>query len=143
MTDPSILEIRRERMIEMIWEDAPTPQADLQRWKVGELLGMKWQCIYVKEFNKNIDLDLDGTPDVHFYTDRDKKPAPEGHVVYQYVQLEKGNEWNSHWSVDEDGHTLLFDMMADKIKWDDRMYFHPISGHDKTLNPNLAQNPGY
>jgi len=143
VTDPTILEVRRERLIELVYEDAPSPLADLQRWKVGELLGMKWQGIYVKEFNTNIDLDLDGTPDVFFYTDESLKPAAEGHVVYQYVQLEKGSQWGSHWSVDEDGHTLIFDMMSDKIVWNDRMYFHPISVHDMVLNPNLTQNPGY
>lgn len=144
VSDPTILEVRRERLIELVYEDTPGPFADLQRWKVGELMGMKWQGIYVKEFNTNIDLDNDGTPDVFFYTDESKKPAtPEGHVVYQYVQLTKGDKWTSHWSVDTDGHTLLFDMLADKIQWDDRMYFHPISVHDMVLNPNLKQNPGY
>ena len=144
VTDPTILEVRRERLIELVWEDAPSELSDLQRWATGNLLGMKWQGIYVKEFNQNIDLDKDGTPDVFFYTDPSLKPAEtEGHVVYQYVQLDKGSGYTSHWTVDEDGHTLLFDMMVDKIQWNDRMYFHPISVSDMALNPNLKQNSGY
>ena len=102
---------------------------------------MKWQGIYVKEFNTNIDLDLDGTPDVFFYTDPSLKPAAEGHVAYVYVPLTPDK--TQHWSVDEDGHTIIFDMMADKIQWKDRMYFHPISVNDMALNPNLKQTPGY
>lgn len=34
-------------------------------------------------------------------------------------------------------------MMVDKIQWNDRMYFHPISVSDMALNPNLKQNSGY
>lgn len=141
INDPVILEVRRERMLELVWEDCPSPFADLQRWAIGPALGMKWQGIYVKEFNTNIDLDLDGTPDVFFYTDPSLKPAAEGHVAYVYVPLTPDK--TQHWSVDEDGHTIIFDMMTDKIKWNDRMYFHPISVNDIALNPNLKQTPGY
>ena len=141
ITDPVILEVRRERMLELVWEDCPSPFADIQRWAIGPSLGMKWQGIYVKEFNTNIDLDLDGTPDVFFYTDPSLKPAAEGHVAYVYVPLTPDK--TQHWSVDEDGHTIIFDMMADKIQWKDRMYFHPISVNDMALNPNLKQTPGY
>lgn len=137
ITDPVILEARREHMLELVWEDCPGPDADLQRWHIGPAYGMKWQGIYVKEFNTNIDLDLDGTPDVFFYTDESKKPAPEGHVVYQYVPLTKGN---SHWTVDEDGHTLVFGMKDEKVVWNDRCYVHPVSTNDIALNPNLVQN---
>lgn len=141
ITDPVVLEVRRERMIELVYEDCPSPHADLQRWAIGPSLGMKWQGIYVKEFNTEIDLDLDGTPDVFFYTDPSLKPAvPVGHVVYQYVPLTKGD---SHWTVDTDGHTIIFGMKDEKIQWNDRMYFHPISTNDIALNPNLKQNPGY
>ena len=141
ITDPVILEVRREHMTELVWEDCPNPKGDMQRWAIGSALGMKWQGIYVKEFNTNIDLDLDGTPDVFFYTEDSKKPAKaEGHVVYQYIPLTKGN---SHWTVDTDGHTLIFDMMVDKIQWNDRCYFHPISTNDIALNPNLKQNQGW
>lgn len=128
-------------MIELVYEDCPSPLADIQRWAIGPSLGMKWQGIYVKEFNTEIDLDLDGTPDVFFYTDPSLKPAvPVGHVVYQYVPLTKGD---SHWTVDTDGHTIIFGMKDEKIQWNDRMYFHPISTNDIALNPNLKQNPGY
>jgi SusD family. len=144
VSDATILEVRRERLIELVWEDIPGNRSDSQRWNCGDLLGMKWQGIYVKEFNKNIDLDLDGTPDVFFYTDESLKPAkPEGHVVYQYVQLEKGDKYTVQWGVDTDGHTLVYGMLTDKIKWNDRMKFHPISTTDYALNENLGQNPGY
>ena len=136
ISDPTILEVRRERLIELVWEATPSSFADVQRWKVGPLLGMKWQGIYVKEFDKNIDLDLDGTPDVYFYTAN--KPTPEGHVVYVDMK-------GSNWSVDTDGHTILFtpDNKYESSDWVDKAYFHPISANDLALNPNLGQNPGY
>ena len=136
INDPTILEVRRERLIELVWEATPSSFADVQRWKVGPLLGIKWQGIYVKEFDKNIDLDLDGTPDVYFYTG--DKPTPEGHVVYVDMK-------GSNWSVDTDGHTILFtpDNKYMSSDWVDKAYFHPISTNDLALNPNLGQNPGY
>ena len=136
INDPTILEVRRERLIELVWEATPSSFADVQRWKVGPLLGIKWQGIYVKEFDKNIDLDLDGTPDVYFYTGN--KPTPEGHVVYVDMK-------GSNWSVDTDGHTILFtpDNKFMSSDWVDKAYFRPISTNDLALNPNLGQNPGY
>lgn len=136
INDPTILEVRRERLIELVWEATPSSFADVQRWKVGPLLGIKWQGIYVKEFDTNIDLDLDGTPDVYFYTGN--KPTPEGHVVYVDMK-------GSNWSVDTDGHTILFtpDNKFMSSDWVDKAYFHPISTNDLALNPNLGQNPGY
>jgi len=141
ITDPVVLEVRRERMLELVWEKCPSCSCDIQRWAVGNLYGMKWQGIYVKEFNTYIDLDLDGTEDVFFYTDPSLKPAAKGHVAYVYVPLTIDKK--QHWSVDTDGHTIIFDMMTDKVQFKDRMYFHPISVTDLALNPNLGQNPGY
>ena len=141
ISDPVILEARRERMIELVWEDCPNAHGDLQRWAIGEAYGMRWQGIYVKEFNKNIDLDLDGTPDVFFYTDPSKKPDAEGHVAYIYVPLTPVK--TEHWSVDTDGHTILFDMVSDPVQWKDKYYFHPMSVNDIALNPNLQQTVGW
>ena len=52
---------------------------------------------------------------------------------------------NSNWSVDTDGHTILFtpDNKYMSSDWVDKAYFRPISTNDLALNPNLGQNPGY
>lgn len=141
VSDPVVLEVRRERMIELVWEDCPTPFADTQRWKVGDLFGIKWQGIYVENFDEDIDLDNDGKPDVHFWTVSKPAEAKPG-VVYQEVSLTGEN--GKLWKVDTDGHTLIFTGGATPIQWNDRSYFHPVSANDIALNPNLApQNPGY
>lgn len=141
VSDPVVLEVRRERMIELIWEDCPAPFADTQRWKVGNLFGMKWQGIYVEKFDEDIDLDNDGKPDVHFWTSTKPAEAKPG-VVYQEVSLT--GESGKLWTVDTDGHTLIFTGGTTPIQWNDRSYFHPVSANDIALNPNLApQNPGY
>lgn len=137
VSDATILEVRRERLVELVWEETPSSFADIQRWKCGELLGMKWQGIYVKEFDKNIDLDLDGTPDVFFASDPSKKPENAEKGV-TYVDL-KG----SNWSVDTDGHTILFTPKNKTTEFVERAYFKPISVYDLNLNPNLGQNAGY
>ena len=66
ISNPVILEIRRERGIELALEGFRF--YDLIRWKRGELFEMEWRGIYVPEANKLIDLDEDGKPDVYFFT---------------------------------------------------------------------------
>jgi hypothetical protein len=64
--DPAILEIRRERGIELCLEGFRFN--DLKRWKYGDLLKMTWKGMYIPELNVPMDLDHDGTYDVIFYT---------------------------------------------------------------------------
>lgn len=65
ISDPVILEVRRERSIELALEGFRF--TDLKRWKRGELMTMRWTGIYVPALNVQMDLDKDGTPDVIFY----------------------------------------------------------------------------
>ena len=73
----------------------------------------------------------------NLYNNAVKYAAPNSRV---YVDMK-----NSNWSVDTDGHTILFtpDNKFMSSDWVDKAYFHPISTNDLALNPNLGQNPGY
>ena len=64
ISDPVILEIRRDRGIELAMEGFRF--YDVVRWARGPLMEMEWRGIYVPQANTNIDLDLNGTPDVNF-----------------------------------------------------------------------------
>ena len=65
ISDPVLLEIRRERSIELALEGFRF--SDIKRWKLGKLMTMRWTGIYVPKLNEPMDLDHDGTMDVVFY----------------------------------------------------------------------------
>ncbi len=143
ITDPTILEIRRERITEMMWEDGMDFHT-CQRWQCGKLIELPAEGIYIPQLNTLLDMNNDGTPDVYFYTGDEPANKVSG-VYYRHVQTYE--ECNGNYTIDsaigQDGHTLYYHLDLDRYQWDDRMYFHPISQSDITLNPNLTQNPGY
>src|SRR5690606_22717244 len=73
ISDPVILEVRRERSIELAWEGFRF--YDLVRWKRGELLEQPWTGFYVPQLNQLMDLDEDGVPDVCFVQGKPSNPV--------------------------------------------------------------------
>ena len=68
IADKYLLEIRRERAIELIAEDRRYD--DLMRWKAADLFAAnrtKWEGIYIPKVNEGYDLDGDGKNDVCFF----------------------------------------------------------------------------
>lgn len=138
ITDPSILEIRRERSVELSFEGFAFD--DVQRWKSGELLTHPWDGIYVPELDKPYDMNEDGNPDVVFTKNLNAEKVPGAYNFYVGEKL--GNGSNNRYQLGEDGHTLIF--MRDQIRvWEDKLYFYPIPKLDLLKNPNLGQNPGW
>lgn len=133
ISDPYLLEVRRERGIELVYEGLR--YADLLRWRKGHLLEMQWKGIYVPGKNILMDLDGNGTPDVAFV---DKAPTTNvvpGMVYY----LVDGNA--SRLSEGDKGHITWRD--DENRVFDEKKYFRPISNADIVLNNNLQQNPGW
>ncbi|MEB2780462.1 RagB/SusD family nutrient uptake outer membrane protein [Algoriphagus sp. C2-6-M1] len=132
ISDKFLLEIRRERSIELCYEGFRYD--DLLRWKKGELIEMPWKGIYVPGLNIPMDLDGNDTPDVAFVqTVPDSKVAG---VIYFIIdgsasQLSAGIKGHLIWRDDEDR------------DFSEKKYLHPISNTDIVLNPNLEQNPGW
>ncbi|MFM2439656.1 MAG: hypothetical protein RLZ16_654, partial [Bacteroidota bacterium] len=131
ITDKYLLEVRRERGIELVYEGLRYD--DLLRWKKGNLLEMQWKGIYVPAKNLPMDLDGNGTPDVAFV---DKAPTVKVPGVIYYTltgsaKLTDGTKGFITWRDDE------------VRKFEDKKYLHPISNTDLVLNPKLGQNPGW
>lgn len=132
ISDKYLLEIRRERGIELCYEGLRYD--DLLRWKKGHLLEMQWKGIYVPELDYPMDLDGNGTPDVSFVT---TVPSNKIQGVVYYIidgvasRLTEGEKGHVTW---QDNESRIFD---------DKKYLHPISNTDLVLNPNLGQNPGW
>lgn len=132
ITNPVLLEVRRERGIELTLEGFRF--YDLVRWKHGELLLKNWNGFYVPSLNTPMDLNNDGILDVAFYK---TLPSPQvAGVTYINVnadpqKLSNGTYGEIHW---------LDNIARD---WQDYKYLYPIPYSDLQINPKLIQNPGW
>lgn len=125
-----ILEVRRERAVELAQEGFRYD--DLMRWRVGHLLAKPYLGVYFPGPGE-YDLDGDGTIDYCLY--EGTKPSSKATVVAQIgkdIFLTEGNKGNMipH-------HNIVFDFD------DNRDYLYPIPIDDRSLNPQLTQNPGW
>lgn len=139
INDPVILEIRRERGIELCLEGFRF--ADILRWKRGELMNMEWNGFYVPALNTPMDLNEDGIPDVAFYQGTKPSPAVSG-VTYVDVSAVVSGKTNSMLLKSSTSGEITW-MNNIKRKWENKMYFYPIPQTDLITNPSLGQNPGW
>ena len=139
ITDPSILEIRRERGIELSLEGLRFP--DILRWKRGELMEKEWNGFYVPALNTPMDLNEDGILDVVFYQGTRPTPTLSG-VTYVDVSPRIGSAVNSQLLKNGTSGELIW-MNEIRRKWNDRNYLYPVPLNDLQRNPNLKQNPGW
>jgi len=139
ITDPVILEVRRERGIELCLEGFRFH--DILRWKRGELMLMEWNGFYVPELVTPMDLNEDGILDVAFFQGTKPSPAVSG-VTYVDVSPTIGGKDNSQRLKNETFGELTW-MNNLTREWGDKRYFYPIPENDRLMNPELGQNPGW
>lgn len=135
VTDPVILEIRREREIELILEGLRLN--DLKRWACGKLWETAaWDGIYIPALNTPLDLNGDGTNDV-FVTEDSKYSGP-----YKSIAMYTGANLKVIKLADDTkgGYRLNYEISR---VWNDNMYIYPIPEIVIQKNPNLKQNPGW
>lgn len=138
ISDPTLLEIRRERGIELALEGFRFD--DLMRWKKGDLLEQEWTGFYVPSLNTLMDLDNNGTPDVAFVQQAPANPvqgvqyvnvAPTINGKVNPEQLTNGTYGELTWLKDA------------PREWTDNKYYYPIPESALLKNPKLGQNPGW
>ena len=139
ISDPTILEIRRERGIELSLEGFRF--SDILRWKRGELMERPWNGFHVAALNVPMDLNEDGILDVAFYQGTRPTPAVSG-VTYVDVSARIGTAVNSQLLKNGTSGELNW-MNEIPRKWNDRNYLYPIPLNDLQRNPKLKQNPGW
>ena len=131
-----ILEIRRERSVELFDEDMR--HTDLIRWRnCANAYNHKFLGFYVANAEGQHDLDKNGTIDVWFYSG--SAPAaneiPTGCVIRKIGEQTYFTEGNSGY--------IIANPIVDG-KWnDERDYYYPIPIDERSLNPNLTQNKGW
>jgi len=129
VSNAALLEIRRERGIEMVSEGIRYD--DLRRWKAGKLLEKVYEGIYVPGKDQLLDLNEDGKPDVSFV---DKVPANRVSGVTYFVldnntsKLSQGNKGNLIW------------LSNTPKSYAEKHYLYPIPANEILLNPALGQN---
>lgn len=125
-----ILEIRRERRIELFMEGQRWD--DLMRWKEGKKLEQPIVGVYFSSLG-SFDFDGDGTTDVYLH-DGDASGAPASSQTIIDINeriLTEGTSGN----LNPFSTQAIFDESKD--------YFYPIPLEDLNLNDNLTQNPGW
>ncbi len=139
ISDPVILEVRRERGIELCLEGLRFD--DVVRWRRGELMQMEWNGFYVPALVTPMDLNEDGILDVAFYQGTRPSPAVAG-VTYVDVSPTVGGKVNTQ--LLKNGTTGEITWLNTIIrKWEDKNYYYPIPEPDRLANPALGQNPGW
>jgi hypothetical protein len=131
-SDPVILEIRRERRIELAFEGFR--KDDLLRWKEGHLFRTQQVGIYITGIHKLIDLDNEGKPELYVLLSTETAPSNKVSGV-QYFKLSDVNGLTNGTK----GRIIPFKNTLPAFK--DWEYLNPIPKEELTLNPQLKQNP--
>lgn len=138
ISDPSLLEIRRERGIELSLEGFRFD--DIVRWKHGELMTKIWNGFYVPALNVPMDLNGDGTLDVCFYQ---VMPATTvAGVNYINVAPTISGGVNPQRLSNDTSGELTWLTTTTRV-FDQKNYLYPIPEADRLANPKLTQNTGW
>jgi len=127
-----ILEIRRERRIELVMESFRWD--DIIRWKEGQLLTRQFKGMYFPGVGQ-YDLDGDGKVDVVIY-EGTKPSVPSGVQALKLggeILLENG----------ANGGNIVVNPHISKVFNENKDYLYPLPIQELQLNPNLTQNPGW
>lgn len=133
ITDNLLLEIRRERRIELVMEGFRW--SDLMRWRRGPLLQRTFKGMY---FGRKglFDLDNNGSNDFALV---DVLPPPGDRLPgIQYFALGATMKLSN----DSKGNILVHPNV-NKVFDEGKHYLYPLPLTEISLNPNLEQNPGW
>jgi len=129
ITDKWLLEIRRERAIELFMEGS-LRYDDLMRWAQGDLLTKSWSSIYIPQKNVGYDINGDGKADLMVV---DKAPSTTDKNIY-YINLSKSPYFTyANGKLQKKNETV----------WTESRYLHPIPQTAIVKNSNLTQNQGW
>lgn len=125
--DCDLLEIRRERAIELLLENLR--YADLMRWHLGDRLNKQWYGIYIPALDTPIDLNGDGINDVCVVAKQEDVGNEQG-VIYlvlgSFYSLENGTSGR-----------LMYNYPRN---FEEKRYLRPIPKTALNMNPDLGQN---
>ena len=137
VSSPVILEVRRDRAIELILEGFR--MNDLKRWACGsDWQTVPWDGVYIPGLDRPIDLNGDGTVDLYVTSDADYQKTGQ----YKSVAMILNKEQKAVQVADDPsgGYVLGYELPR---KWNDNMYLYPVPENVILKSPELKQNPGW
>jgi hypothetical protein len=138
-----ILEIRRERRVELAFEGFRYD--DLMRWNAGKLLEKEPQGIYFGGLGK-FDMNGDGEPDIYLIPASSSIPEQKetnnlGEPLRYYRAGVFGQDVSVFLANGDSGNIQITEDSGDFIE--PKYYYRPIPHNEITLNPNLTQIFGW
>jgi len=139
ISDNTLLEIRRERRIELVSENFRWD--DLHRWKAGHLLEQIQQGIYIDKLGV-FDISGDGIPEMGIFESEATNTVPEeerGNYSFYYLKSANGSLNTFSLSNGTSGHIVINGEIGARTFKQPQYYYWPIPVTQITLNPNLEQ----
>lgn len=148
VTNPVIMEIRRERAIELFFEGFRLD--DINRWAEGHLLeDLPWTGIHIPALDVPVDIRGKGKQECYFTTS-ELRDVPQAYKnIYVQIIPDSSKEQGLRARVNPDGgYDLEWVLAVDRIWWpDDRQYLFPVPPQVireyAARGYTLSQNPGW
>lgn len=148
VTDAKIMEIRRERAIELVYEGFRVN--DLKRWAEGKRFEkVPWTGIHIAALDTPIDINEDGVSDYYFTTKEISQLTPSQKLIYVQILPDGSDEQGLRADRNPAGGYDLRYELALKRKWydDGRQYLNPIPAQIvrdyASRGYYIQQNPGW
>lgn len=141
VSNPLILEIRRERRVELCFEGFRLD--DIRRWKEGHLLRKTYKGMYIKNIATPFDLNNDGTNDAIVLASADDFDETTMGGLQTIILGEGSENGGSEISLSEGNKGNVILHSDTRAAFEDYQYLYPIPTPEIVLNPNLIQNDGY
>ena len=144
VTSPVLLEIRRERAIELVAEGMRFD--DLRRWKCGSLMEtLRWSGIHIPGWEQPVDVNGDGVND-YYFTEGEVVSAP---AAYKNIAVRVNQDGVGLYAEANpvSGYDLVYKTGAGDRYWypDGRQYLYPIPAKVirdyRNAGYTISQNP--
>ena len=139
VTDPVILEIRRERGIEFTMENLR--QQDIRRWHMGELLVRAKTGMWIPAIETELDLDGDGVAETIVSAKLTEKAGMNVLTINYNGSTLSGT--GHELSQGNKGYILPYRKNQQQYNWSEKKYLYPVPGPSVTMNDTLDQNAGW
>ena len=139
VTDKALLQIRRERRIELMGENFRWD--DLMRWKAGQLIEQVQQGAYIDKFGV-FDISGDGIPEMGIFKNEASNTVPEaerGNYTFYYLEDKGGQKTTICLSDGDSGYIMMNGEIGTRQFEQPKYYYWPIPQNQRLLNKNLEE----
>lgn len=139
VTDKALLQIRRERRIELMGENFRWD--DLMRWKAGQLIEQVQQGAYIDKFGV-FDISGDGIPEMGIFKNEASNTVPEaerGNYTFYYLEDKGGQKTTICLSDGDSGYIMMNGEIGTRKFEQPKYYYWPIPQNQRLLNKNLEE----